>query len=126
MLGASVRLFLVCLTLQLLVFEPLGLPFWLNVLLNVAVVLAYTYRGGVKSVIWTDILKTICMVGAVVLTIVFIARGMGLGAGGIGAAIAGSEMSRIFFFDDVNHPQFFWKQSTAIHLKYSSGPFPLV
>ena len=60
MLGASVRLFLVCLTLQLLLFDPLGLPFWLNVLCNVGVCLVYTYRSGVKSVIWTDVLSKPC------------------------------------------------------------------
>ena len=110
MLGASVRLFLVCVALQLLVFDPLGLPFALNVVVNVAIVLAYTCRNGVRSVIWTDTLKTVCMVVAVVLSIVFIARNLGLSFSGVVASIRGSEMSRIFWFDDVNHPQYFWKQ----------------
>ena len=110
MLGASVRLFLVCLTLQLLVFDPLGLPFLLNVLISVAIVLAYTFRGGVKSVIWTDTLKTFCMIVAVVLSIVFIARDLGLDFGGIVSSIRGSEHSKLLWLDDVNHPQYFWKQ----------------
>ena len=110
MLGASVRLFLVCVALQLLVFDPLGLPFALNVVVNVAIVLAYTFRNGVRSVIWTDTLKTVCMVVAVVLSIVFIARNLGLSFSGVVASIRGSEMSRIFWFDDVKHPQYFWKQ----------------
>ncbi len=109
-LGASVRLFLVCLTLQLLVFEPMGLPFWLNVAISAAIVLLYTYRGGVKSIIWTDTLKTVCMIVAVVLCIVFIAKDLGLDGKGLVATIRGSGMSRIFFFDDVNHPQYFFKQ----------------
>ena len=100
MLGASVRLFLVCLTLQLLLFEPLGLPFWLNVLCNVGVCLAYTYRSGVKSVIWTDVLKTACMVVAVTLCVILIGKDLG------GIRIH----EKVFFFDDVNHPQYFWKQ----------------
>ena len=100
MLGASVRLFLVCLTLQLLLFGPMGLPFWLNVLCNVGVCLAYTFRSGVKSVIWTDVLKTVCMIVAVTLCVVLIGRDLG------GVKI----QERVFFFDDVNHPQFFWKQ----------------
>lgn len=61
MLGAAVRLFLVCLTLQLLVFEPFGLPFILNVAITVALVWLYTFRGGVKSLIWTDSLKTFAL-----------------------------------------------------------------
>ena len=100
MLGASVRLFLVCLTLQLLLFGPLGLPFWLNVLCNVGICLAYTYRSGVKSVIWTDVLKTGCMIVAVVLCVVLIGRDLG------GIHIR----EKVFFLDDVNHPQYFWKQ----------------
>ena len=100
MLGASVRLFLVCLTLQLLLFGPLGLPFWLNVACNVGICLVYTYRSGVKSVIWTDVLKTVCMIVAVTLCVVLIGKDLG------GIKI----QERVFFFDDVNHPQFFWKQ----------------
>ena len=100
MLGASVRLFLVCLTLQLLLFDPLGLPFWLNVLCNVGVCLAYTHRSGVKSVIWTDVLKTVCMVVAVTLCVILIGKDLG------GIRIH----EKVFFFDDVNHPQYFWKQ----------------
>ena len=100
MLGASVRLFLVCLTLQLLLFGPLGLPFWLNVVCNVGVCLAYTFRSGVKSVIWNDVLKTVCMIVAVTLCVVLVGKDLG--------AVRIDE--RIFFFDDVNHPQYFWKQ----------------
>ena len=100
MLGASVRLFLVCLTLQLLVFGPLGLPFWLNVICNVAVCLALTFRRGVKSVIGVDVIRTACMIVAVALSIFFIGRDLG------GIQIH----ERVFFFDDVNHPQYFWKQ----------------
>ena len=77
-LGAAVRLFLVCVTLQLMIFEPLGLPFVLNVIVSVGIVLVYTFRGGVKSVIWTDTLKTVCMIVSIVLAIVFIAKDLGL------------------------------------------------
>lgn len=100
MLGASVRLFLVCLALQLLLFGPLGLPFWLNVVCNVGVCLAYTFRGGVHSVIWNDVLKTVCMIVAVVLCLTLIGKDLG------GIRI----QEKVFFFDDVNHPQYFWKQ----------------
>jgi Na+/proline symporter len=78
MLGAAVRLFLVCLTLQLLVFEPFGLPFILNVAITVALVWLYTFRGGVKSLIWTDSLKTFCLVVSVVLCICYIASDLNL------------------------------------------------
>lgn len=109
-LGSAVRLFLVCLTLQLLVFDPLGLPFVLNVIITVFIVILYTIRGGVKSIIWTDNLKTFCMVAAVALCIVYIAKGLGLDFRGVVGTIKDSSMSRIFFFDDINNPEYFFKQ----------------
>jgi Na+/proline symporter len=101
MLGASVRLFLVCATLQLLVFGPLGVPFWVTVALSVFLVWLYTFRGGVKSVIWVDMFKTLCMLVTVGLCLVLIGKEVG----GFDKSLA-----RVFYFDDVNHPQFFFKQ----------------
>jgi Na+/proline symporter len=113
MLGVSVRLFLVCLTLQLLVFGPLGWPFLPNVVCTVALVWLYTFRSGVKSLIWTDSLKTFCLVVSVVLCICYIASDMDLGPGSMLSAIGDSDMSRLFFFDDVNDKRFFFKQFFA-------------
>lgn len=113
MLGASVRLFLVCLTLQLLVFEPLHLPFALNVFVTVLLVWLYTFRGGVKSVIWTDVLKSLCLILSVVLSIVFISSEMNLGFKGMFSSIIDSKMSQIFFFDDINDKRYFFKQFIA-------------
>ena len=110
MLGAAVRLFLVCLTLQLLVFEPFHLPFILNVIITVALVWLYTFRGGVKSLIWTDSLKTFCLVVSVVLCIYYIASDLHLGFGSMIATISENDFSRMFFFDDVNDKRYFFKQ----------------
>lgn len=101
MLGASVRLYLVCATLQLLLFGPLGVPFWVTVLVSVLLVWLYTVRGGVKAVIGVDMLKTLCMLVSVGLCLVLIGREVGKPDTG---------MMRVFYFDDVNHPQFFFKQ----------------
>ena len=113
MLGAAVRLFLVCLTLQLLVFEPFKLPFVLNVFVTVILVWLYTFQGGVKSLIWTDSLKTGCLVISVVLCIGFIAFDLDLGFGGMVNLIADSELSRMFFLDSVADRRFFFKQFLA-------------
>ena len=77
MLGAAVRFYVVCVTLQLLVFAPLGIPFIVNVIVTIALIFLYTLQGGVKTVIWTDTLKSFCLVMSVVLCIFFIARGLG-------------------------------------------------
>ena len=113
MLGASVRIFLVTLTLQLLVFDPLGLPFILNVLLTVFLVWLYTFFGGVKSIVWVDVLKTLSLVLSVGLSIYFISKGLGLDLSSMIASVKESEMSRMFFFDDVDDRRYFWKQFLA-------------
>lgn len=112
-LGASVRFLVVCAVLQALVFSPLGLPFELNVAVSVAIVWAFTARGGVKSVIWTDVLKSLCMILSVILCIVFTARLTGLGAADLADRVTSHPTSRIFFFDDPRSGQYFWKQFVA-------------
>ena len=113
MLGAAVRLFLVCATLQLLVFDPLGWPFALNVAASVALVWLYTVQGGVKSLIWTDSLKTLCLIVSVVLCIGCIAADLHLSAAGLWQTISESEMSRMFFLDNPDDKQYFFKQFLA-------------
>jgi SSS family transporter len=110
MLGASIRLFIVCVVLQLLVFEPLHLPFVLNLLFTVGIVWLYTFKGGVKSLIWTDSFKTFCLIVSVGLCIYYIAGNLG---GNLLSIVGGTEMSKTFFFDDMNDKRYFWKQFLA-------------
>ena len=113
MLGASVRFFVVCVVLQTLVFEPLNMPFTLNVILTVALIWLYSFQGGVKSLIWTDSLKTFCLVVSVVSCIIFIGKSLGLGIFEMPSAIAAHPTSQVFFFDDFNDGRYFWKQFIA-------------
>ena len=113
MLGASVRFFVVCVVLQTLVFEPLNMPFTLNVILTVALIWLYSFQGGVKSLIWTDSLKTFCLVVSVVSCIIFIGKSLGLGIFEMPAAVAAHPTSQIFFFEDFNDGRYFWKQFIA-------------
>ena len=108
MLGASVRLFVVGEVLQLLVFGPLGIPFWVNAIFTVMIVYLCTFKGGVKSLIWTDLLKTCCLIFSVALCIYFVLRA--------GVNIDGwtsSAMTRTFFFDNPKEGTYFWKQFLA-------------
>ena len=109
MLGAALRVYVVCAVMQLLVFDRYGLPFWSNALATVALVWLYTRQGGVRSLIWTDTLKTLCLVGSLVLTIVFVARALGLGGGDLVREMSASPLSRVFFFDDPDSDRYFWK-----------------
>ena len=113
MLGASVRFFVVCVVLQTLVFGPLGVPFTVNVVLTVTLIWLYSFRGGVKSLIWTDALKTLCLVLSVVCCIGYIAHSLGLGLTELPGAVAAHPTSRVFFLDDPNDGRYFWKQFIA-------------
>jgi len=113
MLGAAVRFYVVCITLQLLVFDSLEIPFILNVIVTTALIFLYTLQGGVKTVIWTDTLKSFCLIGSVVLCIFFIAKSLGYDFGEMCKAVANDDSSRIFFFDNPKEGTFFWKQFVA-------------
>ena len=113
MLGAAVRFFVVCVVLQPLVFGPLGLPFSVNVIFTVGLVWLYTFQGGVKSLVWTDTLKTFCLILSVGLCIYYISAHLHLDFGGMVRSISDSDTSRIFFFDDVNDKRYFFKQFLA-------------
>ena len=110
MLGASVRLFVVSEVLQLLVFDKLAVPvpFWVNALVTVLIVYLCTFKGGVKSLIWTDLLKTCCLILSVALCIYFVLRA-GVNIDGWTA----SDMTRTFFFDNPKEGTYFWKQFLA-------------
>ena len=112
-LGAALRVYVVCAVLQLLVFDRYGLPFWFNALITMAFVWLYTQQGGVKSLIWTDSLKTFCLVASLVLSIVFIMRGLDFSFSDTVREVSSSPMSRIFFFDDPASERSFWKMFAA-------------
>ncbi len=110
LLGAALKIYLVCLVLGQLVFEPLGVPFVVNAGVMMLLVWLYTRRGGVRAIVWTDGLKTVCLVTSVGMCMWFIARELGLDFGGMVEAVRESEMSRVWFFDDVDDRRYFFKQ----------------
>lgn len=112
-LGASVRFYVVCAVLQPLVFAPLGIPFAVNVAATVALVWLYTFRSGVRSLIFTDLLKSFCLVMSAVLAIWFIAREMGLGLEGIVESVVSHPTAEVFNFADPMSATYFWKQFVA-------------
>ncbi len=113
MLGAAVRFFVVCAVLQLLVFDPLHIPFVFNVIVTIALIWLYTVQGGVKTLIWTDTLKSFCLIMSVVLCIYFVAKNLGFSFGAMVDAIAADPSSKMFFFDDPMAGTYFWKQFLA-------------
>ncbi|MFC2175631.1 sodium:solute symporter [Bacteroidota bacterium] len=112
-IGAAFRLYLVAGVLQLTVFDAWGIPFFVTVVATIVFIWLYTYEGGIKTIIWTDTLQTLFMLLAVIATVVIISSELGFGFGEMVAAIKNSEYSKVFFFNDVNHPKYFWKQFMA-------------
>ena len=101
-IGASFRLYLVAIVLQIAVFEPLGWPvsFFPSVLVTVLLIWFYTRRGGMKTIIWTDTLQTLFMLLAVFITVYNIMKALDLNIAGLYQTIKDSDYSRIFYFDN--------------------------
>ena len=109
-IGASFRLFLVAVVLQFTVFDAWNVPFAVTVMITLAFIWLYTFKGGIKTIIWTDTLQTIFMLSAVILTVIFIAKSMDLNIGSMIATVKDNKLSRIFFFSDFNDERHFVKQ----------------
>lgn len=113
-IGAAFRLFLVAKVLQLLVFDPLKLPFIISVIITIVLIWLYTFKGGIKTIIVTDTLQTLFMLISVVVTISFLATALNLNSiAEIYHNITLSPLSKTFFWDNVNNPQYFIKSFLA-------------
>lgn len=109
-IGASFRVYLVALVLQLFVFDIYGVHFVFNVLFTLLLIWTYTMRGGIRTIVWTDTLQTTFMLLAVMTTIWWIGQDMGLSIGGLASAISESEYSQMLFFEDPKAGNYFLKQ----------------
>lgn len=110
MTGACARFYLVCLILQQFVFERFGVPFIVTVLIILVLVWLYTRRAGIRTLVYTDSLQTLCMLTALVVVIVLVMGKMNLDWGALCQTVSESEYSRIFVWDDWMSKQSFWKQ----------------
>ncbi|MDR0227822.1 MAG: sodium:solute symporter [Flavobacteriaceae bacterium] len=110
-IGSAFRLYLVVIVLQRYVFDHYGIPFFLTVLIALLLIYAYTYKGGLKTIIVTDTLQTFFLVTSVIFTIIFICNSLDLGAVEAFETIKNSNYSKIFFFEDFISSRFhFLKQ----------------
>lgn len=110
MSGAAVAFYVVCGLLQRFVFDGWGVPFVVTVTLLVLLIWLYTRRGGIKTLVWTDALQTLCLFSALILIMVNVASALGLDFVGAAKAVFNHPMSRVFVFDDWLARQNFWKQ----------------
>lgn len=105
-IGSAFRLYLVVIVLQRFVFDFYNIPFAITVLISLALIFAYTYRGGLKTIIITDTLQTLFLVSSVFLTIYFICQSLDLSFVAAFEEVKNSNYSKIFFFDDFMSSKF--------------------
>ena len=108
--SASLRAYVVCVVVQSLLYEKLGIPFTVNAAVMMLFVWLYTRRGGVRSVVWVETLKTILMSLSVVMCIIFVMRALDFNIAETISAISESQYSEVFFFDNPLDRRYFWKQ----------------
>lgn len=109
-IGSSLRLYLAATVLQLFLFDAWGVPFAFTVATTIVLIWIYTFKGGIKTIVWTDTFQTLFLVSAVVICVCIIASRLGLSFSGLIDLVESSNYSRIFYFDDVNSTLFFPKQ----------------
>ncbi|HBB48646.1 MAG TPA: sodium:solute symporter [Flavobacteriaceae bacterium] len=108
-LGAAFRLFLVALVLQQFVFSALGVSFEWTVVISILLIWVYTYRGGIKTIVWTDTLQTGFMIAAVVLAIGLILKEMNWSFAALLTSESFEQYNQILVLDQWQAKSYFWK-----------------
>lgn len=121
-IGAAFRLYLVANVLQYLVFDKLiifgeyHIPYFLTVAITILLIWLYTFKGGIKTIVWTDSLQTFFMLVAVGIAIYFIGSEMNMGILSLISEVKESDYSQIFFWED-------WKDKKHFVKQFFSGIF---
>lgn len=108
-IGAAFRLYLIAIVFQIFVFREFNIPFYIAVLFTLLLIWIYTHRGGIKTIVYTDTLQTALMLFALIVSIGFLTKDMGLNFSNTIATIHQSDYSQLFFWD-WRSPEFFPKQ----------------
>ncbi|MFT7483573.1 MAG: Na+/proline symporter, partial [Oceanospirillaceae bacterium] len=116
-LGSAVRLYIAAMVLQIAIYDPLNVPFEISVVITIALIWVYTFKGGIKTIVITDTLQTTFLITAVALTIILITSELGLGFGEMVDTVYASNYSDIFFFEGG------WSDSQNFFKQFLSGAF---
>jgi Na+/proline symporter len=114
-MGASLRLFLVAGVLQIAFFDAYNIPFMVTVAITILLIWIYTFRAGIKTIVWTDTLQTFFMLLAVVITITIISKSLDLSFSGLLSTIDQHEYGKIFVWE--------WQSSKFFIKQFFSGAF---
>lgn len=109
-LGSSLRLALSATVLQLFLFDAWNIPFYITVIITIFLIWIYTFKGGIKTIVWTDTFQTTFLVSSVIICVYLISDRLGLSLGEMINTVYASDLSQVFYVDDVNSTLFFPKQ----------------
>jgi len=115
LIGAAFRLYLVAGVLQIAFFDAYNIPFFVTVVVSIALIWVYTFRGGIKTIVWTDTLQTLFLLSAVVLTIFSISKSMGWGFSEMVRQMEQDPLSDIFTWD--------WRSGNNFFKQFIAGMF---
>jgi len=101
-LGASFRLFLVASVFQYFIFDAWNIPFEFTVIISILLIWLYTFKGGMKTIVWTDTLQTVCMLTAVITAIYIICDSFQWSILDAYNSVEFQSYSKIIFNDDLN------------------------
>ncbi len=108
--GSSLRLCLSATVLQLFLFDAWNVPFYITVIITIFLIWIYTFKGGIKTIVWTDTFQTTFLVSSVIICVYLIADRLGMSLGEMTSTVFASDLSRVFYFDDINSTLYFPKQ----------------
>jgi len=114
-IGASFRMFLVVNVLQLFVFDAWGIPFGVTIALFILLIWLYTFKGGIRTIVWTDTLQTTFMLLAVGISVYLISKGLNLNISSLISTVAESEYSKMIFTE--------WQDKRFVIKQFFSGAF---
>jgi len=108
-LGATLRLYLVIKVLEFFVLKDMGISFELTAVIILGLILLYTFRGGVKTIVWTDTLQTTFMLLALLVCVSYIMGQLHLNFSGTWTAMQAKGYTKLFYTDPKSG-SFFLKQ----------------
>jgi Na+/proline symporter len=111
-IGSALRLYLAALVLHIFLFSQYNIPFGVTVLVTIILIWSYTFKGGIKTIIWTDTFQTVFLVAAVIISVLVIGSKLDLSITEMVNVVSESKYSKIFFWD-LKDNKFFFKQFIA-------------
>ena len=124
-IGSAFRLYLVAIVLQHFIFDEMGVPFWLTIVICLLLIWGYTFRGGLKTIIITDTLQTVFLVTSVFLSIYFICSSLNFNITEAFHAIKDSSYSKMFFTDNIVTNKFHFSKQFLGGIFVTIGMFGL-